>query len=104
MGVLGAHSKTKRSFTQDDVNFLQAVAYVLAEAISAREYARDLERTEERLRLSQEAGRVGVWDWDLKTDQVIWSEQQRRILGMTEGASRAKMRTSISSTRPTGRL
>ncbi|MEZ5393012.1 MAG: PAS domain-containing protein [Bryobacterales bacterium] len=89
-GVLGAHSKTKRSFTQDDVNFLQAVAYVLAEAISAREYARDLERTEERLRLSQEAGRVGVWDWDLKTDQVIWSEQQRRILGMTEGALSSK--------------
>lgn len=32
-GVLGVHSKRKRIFTRDDVNFLQAVANLLAEAI-----------------------------------------------------------------------
>ncbi len=32
-GVMGVHSKRKRIFTRDDVNFLQAVANLLAEAI-----------------------------------------------------------------------
>jgi PAS domain S-box-containing protein len=32
-GVIGVHSKEQRAFTSDDVNFLQAVANVLAEAV-----------------------------------------------------------------------
>lgn len=35
-GVLGAHSTRHRSFTQDDVNFLQAVANLLATAIKRK--------------------------------------------------------------------
>ncbi len=35
-GVLGAHSTRRRAFTQDDVNFLQAVANVLATATERR--------------------------------------------------------------------
>src|SRR3954447_14717516 len=36
LGVLGAHSATKRSFRPDEVDFLQAIANVLAEAIVRR--------------------------------------------------------------------
>ncbi|MHB1261980.1 MAG: ATP-binding protein [Thermoplasmatota archaeon] len=32
-GVLGAHARTRRAFTQDDINFLQGVANLLATAI-----------------------------------------------------------------------
>ena len=42
-GVLGAHSRTPRAFTPDELNFLQAVANVLADAIARR-------NTEERIR------------------------------------------------------
>ncbi|HEX2098499.1 MAG TPA: PAS domain S-box protein [Rubrobacteraceae bacterium] len=35
-GVLGAHAKSSRPFTDDDVNFLQAVANVLAAAVEWR--------------------------------------------------------------------
>ena len=50
-GVLGAHAKERRTFSGDDVNFLQAVANVLAAAI---------ERTlaEQALRESREAERA----------------------------------------------
>lgn len=48
-GVLGTHSTRRRRFTQDDVNFLQSVANVLADAI-ARKCAEDgLERLNETL-------------------------------------------------------
>lgn len=43
-GVLGAHSKKKRRFAQDDIHFLQAIANVLAQAIERH-------RAEEQMRL-----------------------------------------------------
>ena len=47
-GALGAHSRRQRIFTQDEVNFLQAVANVLGSAIERK-------RSEERLRRSNRA-------------------------------------------------
>jgi DNA-binding NarL/FixJ family response regulator/signal transduction histidine kinase/PAS domain-containing protein len=49
-GVLGAHTSGRRTFTEDDVNFLQAVANVLGEAIEWR-------RAEEGMREVREAER-----------------------------------------------
>jgi DNA-binding NarL/FixJ family response regulator/signal transduction histidine kinase/PAS domain-containing protein len=49
-GVLGAHTTYRRVFTEDDVNFLQAVANVLGEAIEWR-------RAEEGMREVREAER-----------------------------------------------
>jgi len=43
-GVLGAHTTQRRTFTQDDVHFIQAIANVLAEAIERKQ-------TEEELRI-----------------------------------------------------
>ncbi|WP_413166765.1 PAS domain S-box protein [Capilliphycus salinus ALCB114379] len=47
-GVLGAHSRTKRVFSQDDVNFLQAIANILATAVEQAQ-------STERLRLLERA-------------------------------------------------
>ncbi|HEX5850435.1 MAG TPA: LuxR C-terminal-related transcriptional regulator [Rubrobacter sp.] len=49
-GVIGAHTMKQRIFTEDDVNFLQAVANVLGEAIEWR-------RAEEGMREVREAER-----------------------------------------------
>lgn len=48
-GVLGAHSRGKRRFTREDVNFLQAVAAVVAGAI---------DRQQGRMRASLESGAI----------------------------------------------
>jgi PAS domain S-box-containing protein len=50
-GVLGVHTKERRTFTEDDVNFLRAVANVLAVAIERI-------RAEETQRFLAEAGEV----------------------------------------------
>ncbi|WP_304167427.1 PAS domain-containing sensor histidine kinase [Phenylobacterium aquaticum] len=41
-----------------------------------------LNESEARLRLAQEIGGVGLWDWDLATDEVIWSAATYRNLGL----------------------
>jgi PAS domain S-box-containing protein len=40
-----------------------------------------LRRKEEQLRNAQRLSHVGNWEWDIKTDRVIWSEETCRIFG-----------------------
>lgn len=51
------------------------VAVLFSDVSERHKLMDDLRVNEERLRLAQEAGQIGHWDWNLKTDEVIWSEQ-----------------------------
>jgi PAS domain S-box-containing protein len=42
--------------------------------------------TEERLRLALDAGRMGTWEWDLHSDEMIWSAGMERIFGLSPGS------------------
>ncbi len=64
----------------------------MGRVIGASKIARDIterKATEERLResearfaLAQEAGNVGVWDWDLITNRTYWSVTMWRLYGV----------------------
>ena len=56
-----------------------------AERRGAADYAR-LQKSEERLRLALEAGHMGVWDWDVATGAITWSESLEPIHGLARGA------------------
>jgi PAS domain S-box-containing protein len=43
---------------------------------------RELRASEERLRLAETAAGIGVWDWNIKTDQVVVSRQYRTLYGL----------------------
>lgn len=49
-GVLGVHTTKRRSFTKDDVNFLQAIANILAQAIERKRAEIALRESEEKYR------------------------------------------------------
>ncbi|MDN7012022.1 PAS domain S-box protein [Methanoculleus sp. FWC-SCC3] len=49
-GVLGVHTRTLRRFTQDDINFVQAAANVLAQGIKRKTAEEALEESEEKFR------------------------------------------------------
>jgi PAS domain S-box-containing protein len=71
-GVLGAHTSNFRTFSRDDVNFVQAVANVLAAAIERRQAETSLTESEERFR--QLAEHIQEVFWMVTTDggQVIY--------------------------------
>ena len=35
--------------------------------------------SDERLRVAAEAGQIGVWEWDLRTDELRWDERMHQI-------------------------
>jgi PAS domain S-box-containing protein len=45
----------------------------------------DRQQTQERLQLSLEAGRMGFWDWNLSTNEVVSSENLEAIYGVSPG-------------------
>jgi PAS domain S-box-containing protein len=44
-----------------------------------------LRRSEERLSLAQSAAGIGVFDWDVPTDTVVWTKERERLFGMEPG-------------------
>ncbi len=45
-----------------------------------------LQSSERRLRLALDAGHMGVWDWDVATGEVKWSENLEPMHGLARGA------------------
>ncbi len=43
-------------------------------------------QAEERLRLAQRAGRVGVFDWNLETGDAVWTSELEALFGLPEGS------------------
>jgi PAS domain S-box-containing protein len=44
--------------------------------------SRDLQESKAKLEEAQRVAHVGYWEWDLTTDQVIWSDETYRIYGL----------------------
>jgi PAS domain S-box-containing protein len=42
-----------------------------------------LRESEARLRLAMQTGKVGVWDWDIEANRVVWTESLYAIHGVT---------------------
>jgi PAS domain S-box-containing protein len=64
-----------RDWSPAEISLIEAVAeraWAAVETARAEEALRD---SEERFRLAQQAGNVGIWDWDIVAGRTYWSEQ-----------------------------
>jgi PAS domain S-box-containing protein len=56
--------------------------------VTARRNAEDaLRASEEHLRMAVEAAVVGIWSWDIRTDEVKWSDPMAGIFGLPPGGA-----------------
>lgn len=63
-----------------------------AERRRAEDFTR-LAASEQRLRLALEAGQMGVWDWNISTGLVRWSENLEALHGLAAGTFDGKFET-----------
>lgn len=84
-GVLSACTTKRRLFAQDDVNFLQAIANILAEAINRQRKEEALQQSEERFRTLVEGARdYAIFMLDPQGQVASWNAGAERILGYKE--------------------
>jgi PAS domain S-box-containing protein len=84
-GVLGVYTTQEHTFTKEDIYFLEAIANVLATAIERQRVEDALKKSEERLSLALKGNNDGIWDWNLKTNEVFFSARWQEMLGYAEG-------------------
>ncbi|MCE7984971.1 MAG: PAS domain S-box protein [Caldilinea sp. CFX5] len=70
-GVLGVHSRQLRAFTTYDIDYLQAVANLLAATIARRTTESALRREEERYRFIFDTVGVSIWEEDFTAVQAL---------------------------------
>jgi PAS domain S-box-containing protein len=105
-GVLIVNSTKKRKFTSDDTYFLTSVAFLIAQVVErkkaeealkkandsleekVKERTSELEKaykslieSEKRLAEAQRMASIGNWDWNIRTNELYWSNEMFRIFG-----------------------
>ena len=83
-GVLGTFALYFRSPgvpTQRHRELIAVSTHTASIAVVTHRKAEALRTSEERLRLAVTSGNVGIWEWDLRTDRLLWSHELKSIFG-----------------------
>ena len=62
-----------------------------------------LKRSRERYSLAQKAANIGSWDWNIKTDELKWSDTIEPMFGFKKGQFKATFNAFIKSVHPDDR-
>ena len=59
-----------------------------------------LQKSEEQLRIVLDAARMGIWTWNILTDEVTWSEGLELLFGLPPGGFDGRYETFVNSLHP----
>ena len=66
----------------DDAHRLISAYGIILDVTDRRRIADQLHASEERLQMAMAVGDIGVWDWDIVTGAVTWSENFCKLVGI----------------------
>ena len=72
---------TRKSPVHDEEGSIRGVCGVSTDITEQRERERALQQIKDRLELAVEGAQIGVWDWDMTTDEVEFNDQWAQMLG-----------------------
>jgi PAS domain S-box-containing protein len=85
VGALCVYDEAPRSWAREDVELLEELSYTVMAQLELEALSREYEEDKSRHVLALEAAGVGIFDWDLKTDDLAFDEQLEKIFGYEPG-------------------
>jgi PAS domain S-box-containing protein len=64
---------------------VRRVAGITTDITERKQYQQELEATTQRLNVALEGTNTGVWEWDLETDEVVWTTSMERLFDIEPG-------------------
>lgn len=88
----------------EDESGVRAVACILRDVTELTRMEREATSWQKRMELAQQAGlRIGLWDWDLRTDAVVWSDETYRQWGVTREGFSGRLKDVVARIHPEDR-
>lgn len=81
LGTFAIYHRTPHAPSADDMELIAYLAQLASLAIERARMQQALEESEERWKFALEGAGDGVWDWKVKTGEVIYSPRYREMLG-----------------------
>lgn len=82
MGKMMVYFDRFHEFTDIEFEMARTVGNQIASGVELKRTQTRLLENEERLRLATETGKVGVWDWNVRKDQIEWTDAVFEIHGV----------------------
>jgi PAS domain S-box-containing protein len=77
-----AAHETPRPWTRSDIALVEHVGERSCHAIETARVEADLRQSREWLTLALQAGSAAIWEWDLRSGQIYWSEEHDGLIGL----------------------
>jgi PAS domain S-box-containing protein len=81
IGFLGFESLSTTSWTENSIFLLKIVAEILGNVLGRKRVEEALRVSEERYGRAISAGKVGVWEWNIQTNEVYIDSNLKAMLG-----------------------
>jgi len=71
------------TFTYEKLAILEVLTTQVAISLENARLYHTLEDSQERLNLALQSGKIGIWSWDILSNQITWDEQLYQLFGAT---------------------
>ena len=73
---------TRKSPVYDESGEIRGVCGVSTDITEQKDREQALKQLKDRLELALNGTATGVWEWELETDEVVWTESMERLFGL----------------------
>ena len=69
----------------DENDMLTGSVHVAHDITERKKSEKKLKEAQEKLNIALENGNIGVWEWNIKTNVVLWDERMEKMFGLAPG-------------------
>lgn len=84
----------------DENDHVVGVAVLVIDVSNRREFSQVLKESHARLSLAVRAANIGIWEWNMATNQVVWSKEILDIFGLDESYTHLTLERYLSFVHP----